>query len=172
MSDPQRNTSALPVSPEEYNSFIEGVELRSIRLARCSVEALGQYDDSALTPEVEEVHSAYESVEGGFVVYHELMFSGKSATQGLDPVVIQATFELIFESESQISDDIFAVFKRVNLPVNIWPFFREFVHTVLARVNWPVFLLPALKIGNFGAKAQRRRRSLRPLPSGPSADRD
>jgi hypothetical protein len=53
-------------------------------------------------------------------------------------------------------DSLFEIFRSYNLPVNVWPFFREFVHTVLARTNWPVFVLPALKITPIGRPRRRR----------------
>lgn len=151
-------SDALAVPVDEYNAFIEGIELASIRLAKSSIDASTPFDGSVLSPEVEEMAASYQLVSDGFVVLQELRFTGRPTGSTSDSVSISATFELAFRSEIEISDALFSVFRRFNLPVNVWPFFREFVHTVLARVNWPVFLLPALKIGNRGAKPPRRRR--------------
>jgi hypothetical protein len=153
-------TSELPAaSPDEYNSFLSKVDLRSIRLAQCSVDARNRYDGSTLTPQVQEGTTTFEVIEGGFVVLHELMFSGTPEHGNTQPVNIKAAFELEYSSEFQITPNLFVVFRQHNLPVNVWPFFREFVHTVLARANWPVFVLPALQIPAAGARPRRVRAS-------------
>ncbi len=50
-----------------------------------------------------------------------------------------------YSSEKKITDDIFGLFKEVNLPVNTWPYFREYVHSCMGRLNLPPLVLPALK---------------------------
>jgi hypothetical protein len=133
-------------------------------LASCTVDATDAFDGSDLKPNVEEGDASYRQTGDGFVVLQEWKFTGEPQTSSARPVLITATFELTYEAESELTDEIFAVFRRFNLPVNVWPFFREFVHTVLARVNWPVFLLPALKIGTRSTKPPRRTRQ-RPAKS-------
>lgn len=35
--------------------------------------------------------------------------------------------------------------EQVSLPVNSWPFIRQFVHDMMQRMNWPPLMLPLLK---------------------------
>lgn len=58
---------------------------------------------------------------------------------------IEVTFALDFASRESMTDEIFTWFGEVNLPVNTWPYLREFVSTALGRMGWPPFTLPALK---------------------------
>jgi hypothetical protein len=155
--------SAKVASPEEYNAFIDGVELRSLRLAHCEVDAISRYDGQPLIPEVEEGETSFKSSGDNFTILHELRFCGRPASGEGQPVQIRATFELQYSSDIPMVDSLFEIFRSYNLPVNVWPFFREFVHTVLARANWPVFVLPALKITPIG-RPRRRRVSPQPEP--------
>jgi hypothetical protein len=111
-----------------------------------------------LEARIEEESTTYRLVENGFLVFHALRFSGVPTDGKEEPVTIRATFELEYASKTTITDELFAIFREFNLPVNIWPFFREFVHTVLARANWPVFVLPALRIPAGQAAPEKKGR--------------
>ena len=57
-----------------------------------------------------------------------------------------------------MTEGIFAVFQDVNLPVNTWPYLREFLAATTGRMNWITFTLPALKRGaGPGGDADRPR---------------
>lgn len=60
---------------------------------------------------------------------------------------LEVTFGLDFASEMPLTEDLFAVFGEINLPVNTWPYLREFVSTTMGRMGWRPFTLPALKRG-------------------------
>jgi preprotein translocase subunit SecB len=46
-----------------------------------------------------------------------------------------------------MTKDYFGVFVQVNLPVNTWPYFREFVHSTVSRMGLPPVVLPLVKRG-------------------------
>ncbi|MCX5762910.1 MAG: hypothetical protein NTW72_15650 [Gemmatimonadetes bacterium] len=156
----EKTLEAVPTqvlaTPEAYNTFIGGVELRSLRLARCEADAMRKYAGELLEPEIEERSATYECISTGFTVTHELCFNGRHGENGTVLVSIRATFQIEYESTVAISPELFEIFRRHNLPVNVWPFFREFVHTVLGRLAWPVFVLPALKV--MASERPRRER--------------
>ncbi|WP_157205831.1 hypothetical protein [Calidithermus timidus] len=49
----------------------------------------------------------------------------------------------------------FEVFKEINLPINMWPFAREFIHNTMARMDWPPFTLPLRKLAPEGQRKTR-----------------
>ncbi|MFC1937584.1 hypothetical protein ACFLWY_03385 [Chloroflexota bacterium] len=55
---------------------------------------------------------------------------------------ISVTFRVVYSSKIPINDDLFQVFKVRNLPLNTWPYFREFVHNAIMRMGWPSFIAP------------------------------
>ncbi|MHB8576340.1 MAG: hypothetical protein ACYDCQ_13525 [Dehalococcoidia bacterium] len=72
---------------------------------------------------------------------------------------INAVFALDFTSPLPMTNTIFPIFSENNLPVNTWPYLREFVSTTLGRMNWTPFTLPALKRGVGAAPTGQPRRS-------------
>lgn len=133
-------------TPEQYNAFVTGIDLRFLRLAHCQIDARARYDGGTLSPVVTEGSVSYSAEDDGFIVFHELIFDAQPADAAGTRATVRATFEIEYTSETPMTDPLFALFRAHNLPVNVWPFFREFVNTALGRVAWPPYLLPALKI--------------------------
>lgn len=134
------------VSPAEYNVFVAGLNIGNIRLTRLVVEAPHAYTPGrALQPHMDTSHAEYVRTDAGFVVLQDLSFSGFYEGEAERAVHVEARFEASYTAEHPISDAIFEVFRATSLPLNTWPYFRELVHTVLARVGWPVLVLPVYK---------------------------
>ena len=58
---------------------------------------------------------------------------------------INVTYKLSYHCKEKFPEDFFDLFKDVNLPINTWPFFREFVSNITSRMNIPPLTLPLLK---------------------------
>ncbi|HET7463315.1 MAG TPA: hypothetical protein VFJ82_18820 [Longimicrobium sp.] len=126
-----------------YNAFIGELDLVSIRLARARIEAPSTPERGHLIPTLSEPGARYENQDGHVLVFHELGFAGTYDDETGTAVSIEAEFEVKYSSAQRMSDQLFTEFQRRNLPLNTWPYFREFVHAALARTGWPVFVLPA-----------------------------
>jgi hypothetical protein len=137
----------LKVDPQTYNNFVRGLDPRDLRLVSAQVEAPSKYLGGELTGKVDVGLATYIPQEGGFAARHTLVFEGRCSDSEDVCVTLKVVFEIGYRSETEISDDLFTVFQRVNLPVNTWPYFREFVQSSLARAGWPTTVLPAFHLG-------------------------
>jgi hypothetical protein len=142
-----RGTPAEPgIAPQEYNAFVTRLELDGLRLSRLEVDAPHAYvSGRQLTPHTAISSAEYVRAENGFVVTSELRFEGRYEGDAEPVVRIVARFEISYSTGLAITDEIFQIFRDTSLPLNIWPYFRELVHTALARVEWPVLVLPVYK---------------------------
>ena len=136
---------ARALTAEVYNAFIAELDLVSIRLVRAQIEARSTPERRHLIPTLSEPGARYENQDGHVLVFHELGFTGTYHDETDTAVSIQAEFEVKYSSAQRMSDQLFAEFQRRNLPLNTWPYFREFVHAALARAGWPVFVLPVYR---------------------------
>ncbi len=134
---------APSITPQEYNAFISRLGLDGLRLSRLEVDAPHAYvPGRQLAPHTDAASAEYVRMENGFVVTYDLVFEGRYEAEAEPAVRIAARFEVSYSSDSPVTDAIFEVFRNTSLPLNIWPYFRELVHTALARVGWPVLVLP------------------------------
>lgn len=141
----KKSAKRRTVPVETYNAFILGLEIVSIRLVRASIEAESIPEHRRTLPKTHLVSARYTNADEQVVVIHELAFTGTYEGESAPEVSVRAEFEVRYSSAQRMTKEIFAEFRRRNLPYNTWPYFREFVHAALARVGWPMFVLPVYK---------------------------
>jgi len=169
--------TAVELTREQYSEFIRQIELRDIWLNEASVSN----NHGPLTPVDVTVQfdsdASYVLRENGFRASHQYRVRFESPDSLLAQIEIR--FGLDFLSSTPISDQIFSVFKDVNLPVNTWPFLREFVATTLGRMGWSPFTIPAFKTNVGRSKDDpksesktKKRRQTRAKPHPKTSDED
>ena len=139
------HSAAEPIDPTTYNAFIGQIELSSIWLSSSSIENSGGARSPGHTRINIGASARWESVKDGFVAFHG--YDVKIEATDAKVANISVTFGLEFSSEQSMSEELFAVFQDVNLPVNTWPYLRAFLADTLGRMGWPPLTLPAFKIG-------------------------
>ncbi len=60
-------------------------------------------------------------------------------------LTVKCAYRLIYSSEEEFTEEFFELFKARTLPVNSWPFFRELVNNITARMYIPPITLPLIK---------------------------
>jgi hypothetical protein len=157
----QRRRTTAP-TPEEYSAFIGQIELLDIWLTEAHIRnqhgrrAPGRSGIAFMTPD-----PTWVATDGGFDV--RFPYVVRFADGDTVHAELSITFGLNFSSGQPMTQAIFEVFKHVNLPVNTWPFLREFVSASLGRMGWEPFTLPALKVGAANAaNAEKPERATAP----------
>lgn len=141
------------VTPEQYNAFITGVQLRHIELAQVSARA----ERSDLSELAVRVGSHFMIKSSG---QNDTAFTVEASLQ-LDFVTdedvslgeFSCLYRLEYGTEIPLNDAIFKVFSERNVPLNIWPFLRELVMSTTQRFGWSGFVLPAYKVPTFSTSA-------------------
>jgi len=138
-----------PPSPEKYQAFLQGLELRHVRLIELRVTTLD--DDPKPAESIVSVEGRTEFVptEGGFEARTRYYVSFSERKLGQELGAIEALYGFRYESEVKPNDEgaeaYFEIFSDVNMPVNSWPFMRELTYNMMARMGWTPFALPLLK---------------------------
>lgn len=153
--------SASRVSPETYANFIKQMDLRTIWLKSAKVTNNVGPRQPAQARVIVDDRAEWEPTQAGFVVTHH--FNVRILEEVSDAVAaeIEVGYGLQFDSAAPLTDEIFEIFARVNLPVNTWPYVREFLSAMTGRMNWVPFTAPALKrgTGTGGGMAKRVRKT-------------
>ena len=145
-NDPSPSRSeAQPIDPAIYNAFIGQIEISSIWLSSSSIENSGGPGSPGEASIDISASARWESVEDGFVAFHA--YDVKIEGTDSKAANMSVTFGLEFNSEQAMTEELFAVFQEVNLPVNTWPYLRAFLADALGRMGWPLLTLPAFKTG-------------------------
>jgi hypothetical protein len=133
------------VSPEVYRDFIKQLELQSVWLKSCRVvNHVGPDMPREATVGVEAT-DGWVPIPTGFdasAVFTAKITSGESLA-----AFVEVCFGLRYKSEVKMTETLYATFSRVNLPLNGWPYVREFLASTTGRFGWQPFTLPTLKRG-------------------------
>lgn len=161
-------SKAVP-TPREYGEFINQVDLRAIWLKHSEIT-----NSAGLVPPAEarfsiEDQSSWTHEPGvGFRV--SITYTVVLRAAATTAMRLTADYELLYSSEIAVTDGMFRIFQRHNLPVNAWPYLREYLANTLGRFGWPPFTLPAFKV-NTPPRAEERSSSVEQAPKKRSASR-
>ncbi len=139
----QSPVDGLP-TPDQYAEFIGQVDLEALWVKDARItNRHGSHTPTHATIHIDEGRE-WEPIESGFIATHRYDIRFDAPDDDV-PAEVSVTFGVRFMSEQSMTDGIFEVFQDVNLPVNTWPYLREFVANALGRMGWESFTLPALK---------------------------
>lgn len=133
-----------PPAADAYDALVTSMYLLNIRFARASVAAEAVFvgeKGRALEPKV-DTSASFVNFGSGIAITAILDFRGQYTDEESPSISAEAELELLFRSAIPMTDDHFELFKARNLPVYTWPYFREFLHSAVARTGWPVYTLP------------------------------
>lgn len=153
-----------------------------VRELRDITQISGQFDlklPSAQPPfkavvSMPETQVVQKKDEDGITVIADFVFEGRLPSESspeyeqpredaAKDVVIQisATYMVRYKIDPgpDLEDEDLRAFARVNGVLNLWPFWREYVHSTLCRADLSPFPLPPFNPVKFGRDAVARRKN-------------
>ena len=133
-------------TPHDYNEFIGGLNLRSLRLGEAHIKFRRAIDPTR-TFEAQHTELALykQKSPGTLVVTHRYEVLILQPPQKTPAATIVCSFRLLYETKKPMTDDIWSVFSKTSLFLNTWPYMREFVHSALGRMNIPPIIAPTFR---------------------------
>lgn len=147
-----------------YGEFVAGLELTHIWLVSAEI----RNNTGPMRPET--VHVSAEGVDtslsispGGFFAHQKFEVTFVEDAAAEPSASIQVEFGLAYTTEIELTDTLSETFITWNLPLNVWPYFREFVASMTGRMGWDNYTMPAFK-------AQAPRLRIEQVDSGAALD--
>ena len=135
------------LTPKEYLKVISSIDLQEIYLESSSTSVIREeiFKTKQLGVSIGE-KAKLERIDDKYSVCHNYELTVPAADSPDKNILrITATFRLVFSSNIKIEEDFFSVFKKANLRINTWPYFREFVQNSTQRMHIPPLTLPFFK---------------------------
>lgn len=131
------------VAFNDYVGFIQQIELVGVWLRSSRVtNSTGGITFSRAEVSIED-SATWKDIEEGFQVFHKYKAVFTDGKKKLGR--IEAEFVTDYMSDEPMNDECFDLFKSNNLPLNTWPYFREYVSNTTGRMQWLPFTLPTRK---------------------------
>ena len=86
--------------------------------------------------------ASFEQTDNKLKVAHRYYIKARGPEQKDVALRINVTFCLTFQTKETIEKDFIDIFRKINLPLNSWPYLREFVQNMTQRMNIPPLTLP------------------------------
>lgn len=142
----KRPSSSYKVTPEEYGAFIAQLNISGVYLSSSTLKRMRMPNlEGDLTFEEKFGRNKFEATEAGFCALYpytiSLVESGEETPFG----EIRCVFAAEYTSEMPLTKELFEVFRDLNLPLNVWPYVREYVHSATHRMGLPTLVLRSLK---------------------------
>lgn len=138
---------------KRYGELIDGLELLDIYLGSAQFKRHA-FPDPENFPGVKASFTpgkvSYAIVEKQLNVDQEIRFVLEEVSADRKKVrklfELKGIFTLIYHATALMDDELFELFKKRNIPVNLHPYVRELIQNTMTRAGLPSFVLPALKI--------------------------
>lgn len=132
-----------------YRKLVEAVELRELALVD-----LAHHRDIQITPPLTVTHELEIHLESfsaeRIVAVAEFALRARPEHGQSDQVSIRMTWRLVYELNAregfEPDEGLAKQFVERNVPINLWPYVRETVATLTAKMGLAPLLLPILKI--------------------------
>jgi hypothetical protein len=144
-----RASDRAPKAPREFVEFVRQLDLLEVVLRSAKVENLTPDGVPHSLEFRVRTTARYENRDDGFDMYHQYSLGAKDLERKQSAARISVTYRVRYRSRQEMDDESFESFHRYSLPLTTWPYFREFVHSSLSRMNWTGVVVPALKSGVF-----------------------
>jgi hypothetical protein len=140
-----KDTDKKFIAPNEYKEILKGIDLKNIILNACSCELEREKISPETKVDIRETAVIRKQEKDNLEILHKYIFEAKSQSKKEIFLTIKCEYILEYEAAKEITNEFFDIFKRTSLPLNSWPFFREFVNNITSRMYIPPFTLPLLK---------------------------
>ena len=132
------------IDPKKYQKILSGLDLKNIRLKKIDAELKGNINKQNMLVDIDD-NAIFDCKENIVKISNEYIVAIKTDECEQDILTIKVSYELTFTSTEEFTNDFFDIYKEISLPLNVWPFIRECVNSLSARMNIPPLTLPLLK---------------------------
>ncbi len=146
MQELQKN-KPLKIAKEVYDSFIQDLELCTIVIRDIDVKSKLENMPSPgnqIPVKISNKSEFFRPDNEQLIVHHLSQVVSKNKQTNKEICRIRVLYVITYSSRF-FSEEIWPIFSTVNVPVNIWPYFREFVHNTTQRCGLPTLTLGMLK---------------------------
>ena len=133
------------ISPEEYQEILGGLELLNIKLIKLTSALDEEYFDQTMNIKINDDAKFEIKKENLITIINTYNINLKSDNKDKEALKIKIGYEISFSCKKEFTKEFFEVYKKISLPLNIWPFVRELINSLTSRMNIPPITLPLLK---------------------------
>lgn len=142
---PEFQTASEKLSSEEYQHYLQGLQLEDLTLealdADINRKIAGEAETYTLKMERDFRIEMNERLSSALLVDYTI----RGLSRGKQALRIKATYRLQFITKEEFPVEFFAIYGNVSAVMQTWPFLRELANALTSRMGMPRLSLPLLK---------------------------
>lgn len=135
------------MDPKKYLNILKDIELNQIYLESCSAELKRR--NIELHKNLQVIirdRASFEQIKNKLKITQKFFLTVKTPEMKKDfAIKASVAFCLIYGTKTVVDKEFFDTYREVNLPLNTWPYLREYVQSITQRMNVPPLTLPLFK---------------------------
>ncbi|MFC2020599.1 hypothetical protein ACFLU1_02220 [Chloroflexota bacterium] len=141
------DTAKVSKVPEGYNDFISQVDMVTINVLSADMKQSGCDELPEKYRIGIKMKARFENneEESKFDIIQTYALTMRDIKQKKNVAKLSVTFCVVYSSDIPMTEKYMDVFVNTNLPLNTWPYFREFSHNNLARMGFIDVVAPVVR---------------------------
>lgn len=131
------------ISPQLYNDYLSHIHLSDIYVTDIQSKLFWRDFPGKAKLDFKE-HPSIKKVKDDFVTI-ENCYELKAKSNNKRVFLIKINYHVEFHMDKSIPEDFFVLYNKYSLPLQTFPYFREYVNTILSRMGLPPLILPLRK---------------------------
>ena len=133
---------------KKYSNFIAGIDLEKIYVLAINAklnESISPDKGQPMTARLDQKARFRLVKEDLYEVVQAWQLSATAGNRKRPLLKLAFDFAVILRSKEKLEQDLFDIYANNNLTLNTWPYVRELIYNVTARMDLPPLTLPFFK---------------------------
>ncbi len=131
---------------DKYSEFVNSTELKDIFIVKLMVDNRIRYKDELPSLKLEFSYSYSIDEENGFEITQTLQLIGRLKRKIAFKVLITQQLDYHVDDAELLNSEHVETYAKSSAILHGWPYLRETVSTLFAKMGYPPLFLPLLKI--------------------------
>lgn len=146
----------MPEKENIYSNLVDDIELKDLFILESSMKREENFYPPAKVSI--ETECEYQNTDGGFKAYIKYSLKATEKKKKQLGFSIYVEYLVIYNSKTEMTDDLFKEFSNTTLVIETWPYFRQYVHTTTLIFGLPSLVLQ-LKVSHKPKQTSKNKKS-------------
>lgn len=133
---------------KKYSDFVAGIDLQKIFVREIKAklnQSISVDKNQSMNVRLDQTANFRVIKEELYEIIQSWQLSAVAGDKRRPLLKIAFDFAVIIRSKEKLEQDIFQIYAYNNLTLNTWPFVRELINSITARMDLPPLTLPFFK---------------------------
>ena len=133
-----------------YNNLVKNIDIADISLREMSCKSADDlYNNDIFGALRLNIQSSTKDIilnqDGSIIFKKSFILTGKYKNKQVISIKVLYDVVYIMKVAMDIEDKYLQLFGDKNVPINVWPFFREICHSLTSKMSIPPLTLPVIR---------------------------